>query len=351
MALSVPDLTNGRSAVQRSERLIKLLELLHGQAGIDAEALARSCGASGRTLQRDLDALGAAGFPVYFDRGYHLAAPALLPAVTLSVDQALALRLAAQSAGPRAEPTTARALSLAAKKLDQALSARPPAEERSSRQLALSLPVQDSRAEASSAALAEAIAERRTVRISMASRIRKETAARRLDPYRLVPSPSGLELLGYCHERRRIVRIPLAQVKDVAALRRRFQPVTARALERHLHRAQSVTPDVHWVRVLCRPPLVQTLRKHPPVGTLMWENGPDGSVIFTLAALRLEDLLPWLLACGDAVEILKPPELRQEILRIARALSERYASRPTPVPDPGAADHPPPTHPAPEAPS
>ncbi len=337
--------------MQRSERLIKLLELLHGQAGIDADVLARAWGGSGRTLQRDLDALGAAGFSVYFDRGYHLAAPALLPAVTLSVDQALALRLAAQSAGPRAEPATARALSVAAKKLDQALSARPPAEERPKRQLTLSLPVQDSQAEARATALAEAIAERRTVRIVMASRIRNETAARRMDPYRLLPSPSGLELLGYCHERRRIVRVSLAKVKDVSALRRRFQPVTARALERHLHRPQSVTPDVHWVRVLCRPPLVQTLRKHPPVGTLMWENGPDGSLIFTLAALRLEDPLPWLLACGDAVEVLKPPELRQEILRIARALSERYASRPALVPEPGAADHAPPAHPAPEAPS
>ena len=316
--------------MQQSERLIKLLKLLHDQAGIDADALARACETSSRTLQRDLDALGAAGFPVYFDHGYHLAAPAILPAVTLTVDQALALRLAAQSAGPRAEPATARALSVAAKKLEQVLSARPPAEARPARQLALALPVQDSRAEAWAITLAEAIAERRTVRIAMASTARKETAPLRMDPYRLLPSSSGWELLGYCHERRRIVRVPLAGVKDVSALRRRFQPVTPRVLERHLHQAQEVAPDVHWVRVLCRPPLVQALRKHPPVGTLMWEDGPDGSVIFTLATLRLEDLLPWLLACGNAVEVLQPPELRQGILRIARALSEQYASSPAP---------------------
>jgi predicted DNA-binding transcriptional regulator YafY len=87
--------------VQRSERLVKLLDLLHGHPGMDAEALAQACGASSRTLQRDLDALGASGFQAYFDRGgYHLAAPALVPAITLTVDQALALRLAAQSAAP-----------------------------------------------------------------------------------------------------------------------------------------------------------------------------------------------------------------------------------------------------------
>jgi len=60
----------------------------------------------------------------------------------------------------------------------------------------------------------------------------------------------------------------------------------------------------------------------------MWEDGPDGSVIYTIAARRPEDLLPWLLSCGDAVEVLKPPAFRQEVLRIARAMTERYAATP-----------------------
>ena len=318
--------------MQRAERLMKLLELLHGQVGMDAETLARACGVSGRTLQRDLDALGTAGFPVYFDHGYHLAAPALLPPVTLTVDQALALRLAAHSAASRAESATARALAVAAKKLEQALAAQP-LPDRSNRQLAL--PVQDPRAEANTTALTEAIAEGRMVRLMMASRAKKESATLRIDPYRILPSSSGLVLLGYCHERRRIVRVPITRVRDVAILQRRFQPVAGRLLERHLHRDESVRPGLHWIRLLCRPPLVQTLRKHPPVGSLMWEDGPDGSVIFTVGAVRPDDLLPWLLACGDAVEVLEPRDLRQEIFRTARALSERYSARSVPSAEPG----------------
>jgi len=120
--------------------LMKLLELLHNQPGLEAEALSAACGTSERTLQRDLDALGAAGFPVYFERGYRLAAPTLLPAVTLTVDQALALRVAAASTASRAEPATARTLSIASQKLEQAMAARPP-EDQVERQLAL--PVQD----------------------------------------------------------------------------------------------------------------------------------------------------------------------------------------------------------------
>src|SRR5574337_154106 len=81
-----------RPGMPRSERLVRLLTLLHAKAGMEAAALARACGVSERTLQRDLDALTRAGFPIYFDHGYRLAAPALLPPISLTVDEALALR-------------------------------------------------------------------------------------------------------------------------------------------------------------------------------------------------------------------------------------------------------------------
>jgi predicted DNA-binding transcriptional regulator YafY len=313
--------------VQRSERLMRLLELLHGQAGLEAEALAKACGTSTRTLQRDLDALGVAGFPVYFEHGYRLAAPTLLPPVTMTVDQALALRLAAEGATPRADLATARALSLAARKLEQALAAKPP-DHRAQQQL--TLPVQDPRAEACAAVLTGAITEQRTVRVTVASASGREPVSRRMDPYRLLPSSAGVDLLGYCHERRRILRLPVARLRDVSVLQRRFRPAPARLLERHLHPSRVSAPELHWVRLLCRPPLVQTLRKHPPVGSLTWEHGPGGSVIYTIAAQRPEDLLPWLLSCGDAVEVLQPSGLRHEVSRIARAMTERYAAPPAP---------------------
>jgi len=311
--------------VQRAERLMKLLELLHNRPGLEAEALSAACGTSERTLQRDLDALGAAGFPVYFERGYRLAAPTLLPAVTLTVDQALALRVAAASTASRADPATARTLSIAAQKLEQAMAARPP-EDQIERQL--SLPVQDAQVEASTAALTKAIAGQRTVRVTLASAPGRESAPRRVDPYRLLPSSGGLELLGYSHERRRIVRLPVARLREVTPLQRRFRPLPARLVERHFHHAQASAPELHWIRLLCRPPLVERLRKHPPVGSLMWETGPDGGVIYTLAARRPKDLLPWLLSCGDAVEVLTPHDLRQEVRQIAQAMAGRYTAAP-----------------------
>lgn len=314
----------------RSERLVKLLELLHTHAGMEAAALASACNISARTLRRDLGALAAAGFPVYFDHGYRLAAPVLLPGITLSVDEALALRLAAQAARPRAESVAARALASAIEKLQQALVTKPP-DPPAEQQLALALPVRDPRAEAVMGGLTTAIAERRSVRLTYVPGPRRGVHSRRADPYRLLPSPLGWVLLAYCHDRRRILRIPVASLQEASVMRRRFPPVAARRLERHLHRGPAAPPGPHRVRLACRPPLVQALRQHPPMGTFMVDEGPEGSAIFTLAAMRTEDLVPWLLACGDAVEVLEPATLRQEIRRIAQALAARHAPSHSPV--------------------
>ena len=312
--------------MQRAERLMKLLGLLHDQPGLDAAALAQVCGVSGRTLQRDLDALGQSGFPVYFDRGYRLAAPALLPPVTFAVHEALALRLAAEGAASRAEDATAQALRIAAEKLGQVLAARPP-DASSSAQLSLGLLVTDARDEDLRGVLSQAIAERRMVRIELTARSGQASGARRVDPYRLLRTDAGWELLAYHHERGRMLRVPLARLAKVSMLQRRYRPLPSRILERHLHAPQGSGPGAQHVRLRCRPPLVQVLKARPPVGTLAWEECPDGSAVCVLAALRTEELVPWLLAWGDAVEVLDPAGLRQEMQRIARTVSERYAQR------------------------
>ncbi len=322
-----------------SRRLVKLLELLHAQGGMEAVGLARACGISTRTLQRDLDALTAAGFPVYFDHGYRLAMPALLPAIPLTVDEALALRLAAQAALPRTETAAARVLSLACDKLQQALAAAPPTAS-PDRQLALALPWNDPHLEAIQAALATAIAERRSARLTYSQASRRGPGSRRVDPYRLLPGEGGAALLAYCHDRRRILRLPLAGVGEVVVMRRHFRPVPARLLERHLHRAPREGGGLEWVRITVRPPLAHTLRKHPPVGALTCEDGPEGCVTFTVAALRARELLPWLLACGDAVEVLGPPELRQEVRRIAQTMVARHAATPSPPTENASQAHP-----------
>ena len=59
----------------------------------------------------------------------------------------------------------------------------------------------------------------------------------------------------------------------------------------------------------------------------MLEPQSDGALIMTLKVTNTIDLYSWILGWGEAVEVLEPAELREKVVKTAKALLSVYAKK------------------------
>jgi predicted DNA-binding transcriptional regulator YafY len=321
---------DGMTPERRSVRLLKLRDLFRARRdGYTARELAGLTGVTIRTIERDLLVLQTeSGVPLMEGRGrYSLLQDDRLPPVELNLQEARALLLATRlflRYSDEGDPFAANAI----------------------RQLARIMPVQV-REQVSAAAealggrpldpqfsrnlgtITDAWARRRSLRISYRSGGRLRPREVIVDPYFLEPSAAGFStyLIGHSHTHGGMRTFKVERVVSAEMLPRGFELPPGLDVDALLASAWGIIwGEGQLVKLRFSPRAAwraKESRWHP---TQTIEDTADGGCLMTLTVASLMEVGRWVRGWGDEVEVLAPPELRDELRKEAIRVARTYAA-------------------------
>src|SRR5436305_7659216 len=315
----------------RADRLVATLLLLQSRKRVTAADVAAELEVSVRTARRDLEALSAAGIPVFSQQGrgggWELVGGARTDLSGLTADEARTLFMVA---GPEAAATPE--LKAALRKLVRAL----PEPFRASAEQAASSVVVDPDAWGRNRrtkrppmldALQAAVAGGRQVELSYADRT-GQPSTRVISPLGLAQKGTVWYLVAHTDAGQRTFRV--GRVTDVT---RTGRPA---------HRPEGFDLDTAWQQIVAnvdelRSPHRLDLALEPDaVHILRWmfdrqlhvgEERDDGRIAASIGCQSVERCASEIAGLGTRIEVLGPTEARAHLARLARELDEMYAER------------------------
>lgn len=320
----------------RASRLLSILLLLQSRGRMTARELAEEAGVSLRTVYRDVDALSAAGVPVYGEPGpaggYALIDGYRTRLTGLTPGEAGALFLAGVP-GPAAELGLGSLLAAAELKL---LAALPPGLRESAalarERFLLDAPgwFRDGDRPPHLAAIAGAVWEQQPLLVRY--RGREGDGERTIDPLGLVLKAGVWYLVARTGDESRTYRI--SRIEDLAVLDGRFErPVDFDLGDHWRESSERFLAHMYGDRATVRLS-PRALRRLPQLLDDPWVArstaesatlpGPDGWIQVRVPIESVEIAVAQLLRFGPEAEVLAPAELRRRMAEAALAMARIY---------------------------
>jgi predicted DNA-binding transcriptional regulator YafY len=150
-------------------------------------------------------------------------------------------------------------------------------------------------------------------------------------PYLIEPSlqTHALYLIGFDETRGGLRTFKVERIRDVALTPRTFEAPEPGELERTLLRAWDIIADQPATRVVLHFDAAVAAR----VRETTWHSSqrlrvePDGGLRFEVTVAGPIEIRLWILSWGDAVEVLEPPGLRDDVAATHARAAARYGAR------------------------
>lgn len=142
---------------------------------------------------------------------------------------------------------------------------------------------------------------------------------RRIEPYQLVFKWTSWYVWGYCLDKEDFRLFKLNRLTELVITEEKFTP--RRAPLPNLS-AERVFPVAINIEAVFEPEMKWRLvEEYGPESFIRQE---DGRLLFSFGFADRESLFGWLLSFGDKVELQKPVEIREELRRLTKNMSEKY---------------------------
>lgn len=162
--------------------------------------------------------------------------------------------------------------------------------------------------------LERAINTCKTIEITYYSLSRDSTNSRKVDPYTLFFNNAGY-LVGYCHLHNEIRIFRIDRVKDLKILNETFDRPCDYSIEDYLQNTWGVERGkVVEVKLLFSgfaAKFVKEFNWHPSQEI---EVINDEQILFSVKTGSMKEIKSWILGFGSEVRVLKPEELREEVI-------------------------------------
>lgn len=316
--------------LRKTERLIRIwVLLLNRPFSYTTRDFAEEFEVNVKTIYRDLDILDVEfGIPI---RGEHtrwgIDESGFLPPIRFSIPEALNIFLSARlmlSYSHRYDPNVDATFT----KLSSVL---PPAlREQVGKTMdwMYKLP-KDEKHLRTLATLAEAWVSQHQVKIAYRALEAEKVTGRLIEPYFIEPAAAGHSsyVIAYCHRTKSQRTFKIERIESIEATSEPYTIPPGFDANEFLGSSWgiSVYGEVKTINLkIVDPEIIRIMEEtiwHP---SQVLERQKDGSVIVTLKVTDTIELYSWILGWGEKVEVLEPPELRQDIIETAKEILAVY---------------------------
>jgi proteasome accessory factor B len=326
--------------ITRLYRLLNLITFLRSGRRYDPETLAKELGVSRRTIFRDLNILTAAGIPYYFDEetgAYAISQSFFLPAINLTIDEALAVLLATRKMIGKIPLPLFQQASRAAVKIESAL---PGVIQDHCGSVMDNVEVRwpaisdDQSLDEKFRSLRMAVERQRKVLIEYESLFDAgnddpmgKTLAVVLSPYRLVFIHRAWYVLGHSDLHNEVRTFKISRVSTIKILEEMFVARPDFSLEEYLGDAWVMIREGkrYFVELIFSRKVARNVAEVNWHRTQQCEFLEDGSLRFMVTVDGLGEISWWILGYGDQVRVVKPAKLVQMVKSTAKNIVQIYS--------------------------